>query len=101
MFSSLPLEEGKNWSEKLVKHSAASFASTLTYGGYKDVPVSYLVAEGDLSIAPATQRSQIDMIERVSGNEVDVWSINSDHAPSISQPQYVIDFIVGVAGKFT
>ncbi|KAI1371173.1 hypothetical protein F4677DRAFT_320785 [Hypoxylon crocopeplum] len=47
VFSDLPLEEGEYWGRKLVKHSTASFASNLTYAGYKDVPVSYLVAEGD------------------------------------------------------
>ncbi|OTB00613.1 hypothetical protein M426DRAFT_65562 [Hypoxylon sp. CI-4A] len=101
VFSDLPLEEGKYWGKKLVKQSAASFASKLTYEGYKDVPISYLVAENDQSIASATQKSQIEMIERVSGNKVDVSSVNSGHVPCISQPQHVIDFILGVARKFT
>ncbi|KAI0401346.1 alpha/beta-hydrolase [Xylaria palmicola] len=100
VFSDLPLEEGKEWARKLVKHSAASYASKLTYGGYKDVPVSYLVAEGDLSIPAVVQRSQIEMIEQVSGNEVDVSSIDSGHDLSISHPQQVIDWILSVAQKF-
>ncbi|KAI6088565.1 Alpha/beta hydrolase fold-1 [Hypoxylon rubiginosum] len=101
VFSDLPLEEGKYWGRKLVKHSAASFASNLTYAGYKDIPVSYLVAESNQSIAPATQKSQIEMIERVSGNKVDVSTVNSGHVPSISHPQNVIDFILSAARKFT
>ncbi|KAI1759216.1 Alpha/beta hydrolase fold-1 [Hypoxylon sp. FL1150] len=101
VFSDLPLEEGKYWARKLVKQSAASFASNLTYAGYKDVPVSYLVAEGDQSIAPSTQRSQIEMIERVSGNKVHVSSVNSGHDLTISHPQHVINFILSVAQKFT
>ncbi|KAI0179473.1 alpha/beta-hydrolase [Hypoxylon sp. FL1284] len=99
VFSDLPLEESKYWASKLVKHSAACFTSNLTYEGYKDVPVSYLVSEGDLSIAPATQKSQIEMIEQVSGRKVDVSSVDAGHVPSISQPQQVIDLILGVAQK--
>ncbi|KAI1366744.1 alpha/beta-hydrolase [Xylaria arbuscula] len=101
VFSDLPLEEGKEWGSKLVKHSAASFTSNLTYGGYKDVPVSYLIAEGDRSISPAYQRSRIDMIEHVSGNKVDVSTINAGHVPPISQPEQVVDWILGVARKLT
>ncbi|KAJ8121967.1 hypothetical protein O1611_g9963 [Lasiodiplodia mahajangana] len=100
VFSDLPLEEGKAWAAKMVKHSATSFMGKLTYPGYRDVPVSYLVGDADRSIAPATQRSQIDMIERVSGNKVDVTVLNSDHVPVISHPQAVVDYLVGVAQKF-
>ncbi|KAI1114234.1 alpha/beta-hydrolase [Nemania sp. NC0429] len=99
VFSDLPLEEGKQWAAKMVKHSAASFLDNLTYGGYGDVPVSYFVGEGDRSIGPATQRSQIEMIERVSGNKVDVTTANTDHVPPISHPQAVVDYILGVARK--
>ncbi|RWA11421.1 hypothetical protein EKO27_g3676 [Xylaria grammica] len=101
VFSDISLEEGKYWARKLVKHSAASFASKLTYAGYNDVPVSYLVAEDDQSIAPATQKSQIEMIERTSGNKVDVSSVNSGHVPPVSHPQHVIDWVLSVAQKFT
>ncbi|GAW22174.1 hypothetical protein ANO14919_117090 [Xylariales sp. No.14919] len=100
VFSDLPPDEGKDWARKLVKHSAASFASKLTYGGYNDVPVSYLVAANDQSLSPATQESQIEMIERVSGNKVDVSRIDAGHVPSITHPQDVIDWILRVARKF-
>ncbi|KAI1125700.1 alpha/beta-hydrolase [Nemania abortiva] len=101
VFSDLPLEEGEAWAKKLVKQSAASYKSNLTYGGYKDVPVSYLVAERDRSISPASQESQIKMIERVSGNKVDVSRVDSGHVPPVSHPQQVIDWILSVAQKFT
>ncbi|GAP91984.2 putative alpha beta hydrolase family protein [Rosellinia necatrix] len=101
VFSDLPRPEGEAWARRLVKHSAASFAGNLTYGGYRDVPVAYLVAEDDRSLQPATQRAQIDMIERVSGREVDVTSIRSGHAVPVSHPQDVIDWILGVARKFS
>ncbi|KAI0204558.1 alpha/beta-hydrolase [Astrocystis sublimbata] len=101
VFSSLPLEQGKYWAEKLVKHSVASFSTNLTHGGYKDVPVSYLVTEADRSIPVATQRSQIEMIERVSGNKVVVSTVDSDHSPPISHPQEMISWIIRTAQNLT
>ncbi|KAI0144822.1 hypothetical protein BJ166DRAFT_565924 [Pestalotiopsis sp. NC0098] len=100
VFSDMPFEEGLKWGKELVKHSAASFGSPLTYAGYKDLPVSYLVCEDDLSITAETQRSQIDMIERESGNTVDVTSIQAGHVPPISAPQDVIKWILHVATKY-
>lgn len=82
-----------------MKHSAASFASPLTYAGYKDVPVSYLVCENDNSIVVGTQRAQIEMIERESGNKVDVTTISAGHAPTQSDPQVVIDWVLRAARK--
>lgn len=41
----MPFEEGLKWGKELVKHSAASFGSPLTYAGYKDLPMSYLVCD--------------------------------------------------------
>ncbi|KAI0972009.1 Alpha/beta hydrolase fold-1 [Xylaria arbuscula] len=101
VFSDLPLEEGKYWARKLVKQSVISYANNLTYGGYNDVPVSYLVAEADRSIPSTVQRSQIEMIERVSGNKVDVSSVDSGHVLPVSHPHQVIDWILRVAQKFT
>ncbi|KAH6683621.1 Alpha/beta hydrolase fold-1 [Plectosphaerella plurivora] len=99
-FSDMSQEEGESWAKKLVKHSAASFSNPLTYAGYKHVPVSYLVAEGDQSISPETQRSQIKMIERVSGNKVDVTATSAGHAPPLTAPDDVINWILAVAKKF-
>lgn len=100
VFSDIPFEEGLKWGKQLVKHSAASFSSPLIYAGYKDLPVSYLVCENDLSITAETQRSQIDMIERESGNKVDVTSLQAGHVPPISAPQDVIKWIIGVGAKY-
>lgn len=80
-------------------HSAISFANELTYAGYKDIPVSYLVCEEDLCIPPNIQREEIEKIEKVSGRKVDVTSIKTGHVPPASQPQLVVDWILSVAGK--
>ena len=98
-FSDLPKEEGEDWAKKFVQHSAISFAGELRHGGYRDIPVSYLFCEEDLVIPPDNQRAGIDLIEKESGKKVDVTSIRAGHAPPVSEPQKVVDWILDVAGK--
>ncbi|KAI9147379.1 putative hydrolase R7 [Paramyrothecium foliicola] len=99
VFSDIPPKEGMALAPGLVNHSAASFSDPLTYAGYKDIPVFYLVAEGDRSISPQTQRSQIEMIERVSGRKVDVTTTQAGHVPNITASNDVINWILSVASK--
>ncbi|KAK8119369.1 uncharacterized protein PG998_003995 [Apiospora kogelbergensis] len=98
-FTDLPLQEGIEWASKMVKQSAASFATPLTYSGYKDVPVSYLLCKNDRTIPPSIQQDEIDMIEQETGKKVDVTSIDSDHVPLLSHPELVIDWIVKLMEK--
>jgi len=99
VFSDVPHEEGLEWAKLMVKHSAVSFSNPLTYAGYNDVRVFYLVAEGDRSISPQRQRSYIEMIERVSGKPVDVTTTPAGHVPTVTAPDDVIKWIVAVAEK--
>ncbi|KAI1080528.1 alpha/beta-hydrolase [Whalleya microplaca] len=96
-FSDMPKEEGEVWARKLTEHSAASFASTLTYAGFKDVPVSYLLCLRDLTIPPEIQRSGIHMIERETGKKVSVTSVPSDHVAPLTHPDEVVRWIIQMA----
>ncbi|OAP63370.1 hypothetical protein AYL99_02597 [Fonsecaea erecta] len=100
VFSDLPKEEGIAWAKKFPKHSALSFAGELTYAGYKDIPVSYLLCENDRCIPAEAQREGIDKIEKESGRKVDVTSIKADHCPMTNHPEAVVDWIVSVAAKY-
>lgn len=95
----MPKDEGELWAAKMVKHSSASFASPLTYAGFKDIPVSYLLCEDGRTIPPQVQRAGIEMIEKESGNKVDVTAINADHVPPLSSLAKAADWIVGVAER--
>lgn len=99
VFSDLPVAEAVALMETMPPHSATCFGNELTYAGYKDIPVSYLVCEGDLCIPVEAQRLGIEVIERVSGKKVDVTSIQAGHVPPITQPQLVIDWIMSVVTK--
>lgn len=98
-FSDISPEEGLAWIKKFAKHSSVAFTNALTYPGYKYFPVSYLLCENDVVIPPGIQRAEIEMIEKESGNKVDVTSIKAGHAPTASQPQKVVDWILNVAGN--
>jgi len=96
-FSDLPSHEGEAWLRKFPKHSAASFATPLTFAGYTVLPVSYLVCEGDLIIPVTVQREEIAMIERESGRAVSVTSISTGHCPMATAPEKVVNWIVNFA----
>lgn len=96
--SSMKREDAEPWFENWPRHSARSFADPLTHAGYKDVPVSYLLCEADHTLsAEKVQKTGIELIERVSGNKVDVTRAQLDHAPSVSAPQVLVDWIVKLA----
>ncbi len=79
-------------------HSYASFTGELTHAGYREVPVSYLICEGDMLISAIAAREAIELIERESGNKVDVMTIKADHCPTASAPQDVVDWFVPLVG---
>lgn len=73
----------------------------LTYAGYNDVPVSYLVAEDDLCIPATTQRAEIEMIQKESGKKVDVTSAKVDHVPNETATQEVLNWLISVIDTTT
>lgn len=74
----------------LGQHSSAAFASTLTYPGYKDVPVSWFLCEQDQCVIPAVQEEAIRVIEESwrgtsrEGGKVEVERVGCDHFPTLS-----------------
>jgi hypothetical protein len=99
VFNDISKEEGEAWARKFVQHSAASFASELTYAGYQSIPVSYLLCEDDWCIPAKNQRQGIEIIEQASGKKVDVKSIKAGHCPTVSQEKVVVDWILEIAKK--
>lgn len=93
----LPQADGEAWAGKMTAHSAASFGDALTYAGYKDVPVSYLICEEDPVIPAGSQSRMIGLVEQESGRKVDVTRLPAGHAPNITATQAVVDWIIHVA----
>jgi pimeloyl-ACP methyl ester carboxylesterase len=98
-FSDLPKEEALKWAAKMPSHSLLSFPGELTYPGYKDVPVSYLFTEKDLTVLPKMQEISINNVEQATGKKVDVHRIDAGHIPHLSKPDEVAAVIRRVAGE--
>jgi Alpha/beta hydrolase family len=95
----LSSQEGEAVVRDFAKHSAQSFGNELTYAGYKDIPVSYLLCEEDKAGPPDFQREMIAMIEEASGRKVDVTSIKAGHCPMLSAEKETIQWVLDVAKK--
>jgi len=93
-FSDLPKEEGIEWCRKMPLHSVASFEGKLTYPGYKYIRSSWIFCEKDQILIPDFQRSCIELIEKESGKEVDVYNLAVPHCPNISAPMRLANVVV-------
>lgn len=96
-FSDIEVEKAVDLVKHMPHHSAVSFASELTYAGYKHVPCSYIFCESDSLITPAQQQTFIDRIKTSSGRDVAVHKLNSGHVPNVSQPEKLVEVIVKIA----
>ncbi|KAJ3550350.1 hypothetical protein NM208_g27 [Fusarium decemcellulare] len=94
-FSDLPPAEGLRLAKEMPEHSTPSFKEKLTYAGYNDVDVHYIVCLQDKIIQPDHQRGMIELVKASTGKEVNVHELNSGHAPNFSQP----DNLTGIVKK--
>lgn len=101
VFNDLPKEEGERWAKMSTRHSGSTFPATLSHSGFKDVPVSYLLCTKDLAQEPELQRASIAMMEKQIGDKIEVTEIDSGHAPNVSRPKEVADWIISLAKKAT
>lgn len=97
-FSDLPHAEGVAWTKNMSQHSAPSFQTKLTYPGYEDAPVSYILCEEDKCVPPELQQSIIQMIEEESGRRVDVLRIRRVMR-RLLQPNAVVEIVEKVAAS--
>jgi pimeloyl-ACP methyl ester carboxylesterase len=88
-FSDLPADEALELAKQMPEHSTPSFKEALTYPGYNDVEVHYIVCEQDKIIPPMYQRGMIEAVKMSAGKDVKVHSLDSGHVPVISQPDNV------------
>lgn len=84
-FSDLPEEEALAWAQQMPEQSTASFSDGLSYPGYKDVKVDYVVLEEDMIIPMQYQEAMIDYLEKQEGKTVDVYRLKSGHCANASK----------------
>ncbi|CEI61597.1 hypothetical protein FVEN_g9320 [Fusarium venenatum] len=86
-FSDLPAEQALELAKQMEDHSTPSFKEKLTYPGYNDVEVHYVVCEQDKVIPPQFQRLMIEGVKASTGRDVTVYTLESGHVPVTSQPE--------------
>ena len=97
----IPLEESTVFIKTFANFSSYAYQDKLTYEGYKDIPVSYLLCELDQVLPPWLQQEGIDTVEKVSGNKVHVTKIQGDHCPNWTSEHEVIDWLVDLSDRST
>lgn len=95
-FSDLPDEQAIKLGEGMGIHSKLSFEEPLTYAGYNDVDVHYILCTKDKIIAPEHQRAMVGIIEQSSGRAPTVHEMDSDHVPNISHPEELLEILKSV-----
>ncbi|CAO2652876.1 Nn.00g022870.m01.CDS01 [Neocucurbitaria sp. VM-36] len=105
VFNNLSPERGTAEAAKFGRHSSVSFSDTLTYAGYKDVPVSWFFCEEDLCVAPEVQQNGINAIEESwkgttrEGKKVDVTRVKCDHVPILSAAAELEKWVEDIIAK--
>lgn len=97
-FSDLPQQDAVKYARKMSEHSTPSFHQKLSYGGYSDVDVHYIVCEADKIIPPPGQLAMVDLLKNVTGKEPGVHKINSDHCPTHSHPDELLKILKDIVG---
>ncbi|RVX71696.1 hypothetical protein B0A52_03880 [Exophiala mesophila] len=94
VFYDIPEAEAIEWAREMEEHSFTSYAGPLTYAAWNDVPVSYFFCENDTIIPPQAQQGGIDLIEKESGQKVDVHRLQAGHAPQANFPGRIPEMII-------
>ena len=96
MYDTWPEERAIAWARAAPKHSALSFASTLTYAAYKHIPSSYILCELDEIIPPLKQEQYLKNIELATGKVVDVHRLKTNHVPNLTATKEVAKVVLEI-----
>jgi pimeloyl-ACP methyl ester carboxylesterase len=88
----LPWDQAYEHVLKMPHHSAASFSDPVRQVAYGEVPISYIVCENDMIIAPNVQRKFVQVLEEAN-QDVHVVSFDCGHCPNFSKPEEVADIL--------
>ncbi|KAH7378020.1 Alpha/beta hydrolase family-domain-containing protein [Cadophora sp. MPI-SDFR-AT-0126] len=98
IFSDMPEDEAKYYMSLMPNHSTISFSGELTHPGYKYIPVTYLLTEGDKIIPVEAQRKMIEFA-RGEGVDIKVVETSAGHCPMLSIPEKTVDVLIAAASE--
>ncbi|PVH87534.1 alpha/beta-hydrolase [Cadophora sp. DSE1049] len=96
IFSDMPDDEARHYMNLMPSHSTISFSGELTHPGYKYIPSTCLLTEGDKIIPVEGQRQMIEFA-RGEGVDVKVVETSAGHCPMLSIPEKTVDVLVAAA----
>lgn len=96
MYDVWPEERALAWTKAAPKHSALSFASPVTHTAFKDIPSSYIFCEQDQIVPPALQTQYIENIHVVTGKDVDVHKLNTNHVPNLTATETLAELVLKI-----
>ena len=89
VYSDSPAEEALRLAKQLPQHSTASYKEALTYPGYQDAEVHYIICEEDQLVFTEYQYGMMELLKGMTSGEVGVHKIKSGHTPNLTQPDTV------------
>ncbi|KAH9987384.1 Alpha/Beta hydrolase protein [Xylariaceae sp. FL0662B] len=101
-FEDVPVEDCRRYAAQMTYSSSIQGATPISEVGYKDIPVSYLVAEHDNAFVPALQHHWIELLKAHTEQEVDVHSLPVPHIfmyGKLENVDSVVNVIKKVAGE--
>ena len=93
LFSDLSDEEAEKWVAKLQHQPASDWDDVVTHAGWKNVPSTYLVTEGDAALPPPMQ------LQMAEGANAKIEKTSAGHVVQVSQPEKVVELIRKQAGE--
>ena len=98
-FSDLPREQAWHHKAKMARfHSRANFENKLTYAGYRDVEVHYVVCEQDKIIPKEVQRALIETLKKYTAGEVTTHALSAGHLPFVTRRADTLNILREIAG---
>ncbi|CEI62055.1 unnamed protein product [Fusarium venenatum] len=94
-----PPEEALKLAKELSQHSTAAYKGQLTYAGYKDVKVHYIICEQDKLVVPEYQFGMVELLKGMTNGRVGVHKIQSGHTPNLTQPDTLTEMIKPIVEK--
>jgi pimeloyl-ACP methyl ester carboxylesterase len=92
LYHDTPLQEAEERIAALKPRSLASMqAKTKSPAAWREIPVAYLVCEGD-KVLPAALQDAMAQGVKAAGAKIVIERINSSHSPYLSHPETVVGF---------
>ncbi|KAM0551219.1 hypothetical protein ACHAPJ_008564 [Fusarium lateritium] len=98
-YSDFPPEEALELAKAMPNHATASYRDQLTYPGYEDDDVHYIVCEKDKLVLTEYQYGMVEFLRGVTKGKVGLHKLNSGHAPNLSQPDNVAKIVKEIIEK--